>query len=194
MSVALQDPMIGPHTIEEWLALPPTADGSRIELINGHFHVTPAPAGEHQLAALNLVWPLRTAFRAAQRTDLHVNTAVNVKISSALRTALIPDLVVLDRKPIGVSFPAEALVLVLEVWSPGNSRAERDAKMAAYASAGVPFVWTIEQKGRLWLKLTAYRFQDGLYVVENTVQTEGPVTITAAPVPVTVDLGTLMDS
>jgi Uma2 family endonuclease len=194
MSAALQDPMIGPHTIEDWLGLPPSVDGSRTELINGHLHVTPAPSGEHQLATLNLAVLLRAAVRAAERHDLHVVQAVNVKISSALRTALIPDVVILDRRPTGVSFPAEALALAVEVWSPGNTRAERETKMANYASAGVPYVWTIEQKGQLWLKLTAHRLEDEAYVVEHTVQAEGPVTITAAPVPVMVDLGTLLDS
>ncbi|MFD0199162.1 MULTISPECIES: Uma2 family endonuclease [Saccharothrix] len=190
MSAALQHP-IGPHTVEEWLALPPSEDGSRTELILGHFHVSPAPSYLHQLVAFELGVQIRSAVRAAGRGNLRAVPAVNVKISSALRTGLIPDVAIVDR-PTGVAFPAEALMLAVEVWSPGNTRAEREAKMEAYASAGVPFVWTIDQKTDLHeLKLTAHRLDGDRYVVAQAVRTTGPVTITAAPVPITVDLGEL---
>ncbi|ONI82603.1 hypothetical protein ALI22I_41920 [Saccharothrix sp. ALI-22-I] len=190
MSAALQDP-IGPHTVEDWLALPPSEDGSRTELILGQFHVSPAPTYGHQVVAFELAVQIRNAVRAAERKDLRAVPAVNVKISSTLRTGLIPDVVIVDR-PAGVVFPAEALLLAVEVWSPGNTRAEREAKMDAYASAGVPYVWTIDQKNDLHqLKLTAYRLDGDHYVVEQAVHAAGPVTITAAPVPITVDLGEL---
>ncbi|WP_158844819.1 Uma2 family endonuclease [Saccharothrix deserti] len=192
MSAALQDPMIGPHTIEDWLDLPPSEDGSRTELIFGYFYVTPPPSGEHQVVAFNLAVTIRDALRAAERRELHVVPGVGVKISSTMRTALIPDVVVLDRRPVGASFPPEALIMAVEIWSPGNKRAEREAKMAAYASAGVPFVWTIEQRAEL--NLTSYRLVQDHYVAENTVREAGPTTITAAPVPVTVDLDAVLDS
>ncbi|WP_367134865.1 Uma2 family endonuclease [Saccharothrix sp. HUAS TT1] len=189
---ALPNPMIGPHTVEEWLDLPPAEDGSRIELIFGHFHVTPPPSGEHQLTAYWLGRWIDDTIRATGRSDLFFAPPVGVKISSALRTALIPDAVILDRKPTGASFPAEALLLAVEVWSPGNTRSEREAKMAAYASAGVPFVWTIEQTNRFsGLKPTAHRLGAGEYEVENTIDSGGPTTITASPIPVTVDLDEL---
>jgi Uma2 family endonuclease len=194
VSAALQHPMIGPYTVEDWLALDPPVDGSRLELIFGYLHVTPAPSGEHQTVAFNLAVVVRDALRKAERRDLHVVPAVNVQISTAWRTVLIPDVVILDRKPIGVSFPAEALELAVEVWSPGNPRAERETKMAGYADAGVPFVWTVDQGDQLrGLTLTAHRLENGQYVVENVLQGGGPATITAAPIPVTLDLTELLD-
>jgi Uma2 family endonuclease len=186
--------MIGPYTVEDWLALDPAVDGSRLELIFGYLHVTPAPSGEHQTVAFNLAVLVRDALRAAERKDLHVVPAVNVRISTAWRTALIPDVVVLNRKPIGVSFAADALVLAVEVWSPGNPRAERETKMAAYASAGVPFLWTFDQGDQLrGPTLTAYRLENGQYVEENTIQAGAPTTITAAPIPITLDLAEFPD-
>jgi Uma2 family endonuclease len=194
VSAALQHPMIGPYTVEDWLALDPPVDGSRLELIFGYLHVTPAPSGEHQTVAFNLAVVVRDALRKAERRDFHVVPAVNVQISTAWRTVLIPDVVILDRKPIGVSFPAEALELAVEVWSPGNPRAERETKMAGYADAGVPFVWTVDQGDQLrGLTLTAHRLENGQYVVENVLQGGGPATITAAPIPVTLDLTELLD-
>ncbi|QQQ75930.1 Uma2 family endonuclease [Saccharothrix sp. 6-C] len=190
MSAALQHP-IGPHKVEDWLALPPSEDGSRTELIQGHLHVSPAPSYRHQLVAFELGVQIRGAVRAAGHRGLRAVLAVNVKISSTLRTGLIPDIAIVDR-PTGVAFPAEALMLAVEVWSPGNTRAEREAKMTAYAGAGVPFVWTVDQKTDLHeLKLTAHRLDGDRYAVAQTVRAAGPVTITAAPLPITVDLADL---
>lgn len=187
--------MIGPYTIRDWLAMDPPVDGSRLELIFGYLHMTPAPSGEHQAAAFHLAMLMRDALRGAERTDLHVVPAVNVRISTAWRTALIPDVVVLNRKPVGVSFAAEDLALVVEVWSPGNDRAERETKMAGYAAAGVPFLWTVDQPDDLRTvpTLTAYRLEHGQYAEENTIQADGPATITAAPVPITLNLTELLD-
>jgi Uma2 family endonuclease len=190
---ALPNPLIGPHTVEEWLDLPSPDDGSRVELIFGHLHVTPPPSGEHQLATYRLTRLIDDAIRATERTDLHAILGVGVKISSTLRTGLIPDVVIMDRPPVGASFPAEALRLAVEVWSPGNNRNEREAKMIAYAAAGVPFLWTISRKGSdPGLELIAHRLHDDQYLVENTVKSAGPTTITAAPIPITLDLTDLV--
>jgi Uma2 family endonuclease len=194
VSAALQHPMIGPYTVEDWLALDPPVDGSRLELIFGYLYLTPAPCGEHQTAAFLLAVQLRDALRAADRKDLHVAPAVNVQISTAWRTVLIPDIVILDRKAVGVSFPADAVILAVEVWSPGNSRAERETKMAGYASAGVPFVWTADLQDDLrGLRLTAYRLTNSQYTVENTLDAESPATVTAGPIPITLDLAELVE-
>lgn len=190
MSAALQHP-IGPYTIEDWLTLPESTDGSRTELIFGHLHMTPPPGGGHQRVTGRLQRFLEDAVRAAQRKDLHAVLGVGVEISSALRTALIPDVVIMDQDPeLGASFPAESLVLVVEVWSPGSTRAERETKMAAYASAGVPFLWALEQQDGL--ELTTYRLVRNRYRAQDTVRQGDPVTVEAAPVPITVDLNSLL--
>ncbi|WP_370947893.1 Uma2 family endonuclease [Amycolatopsis sp. cg5] len=189
----MQHPMIGPYTVEEWLAVDPPVDGSCLELIFGYLHVTPAPSGKHQYAASRLIRPLEDAIAAANRTDLYVVAAVNVQISTAWRTALIPDVVILNTRPDAVSFPADALALAVEIWSPGNPRAERDTKMAAYADAGVPFLWTLDQGNQLRdLTLTAYRLENDHYVEESTIQAGTPTGIEASPIPVTLDLNKLL--
>ncbi len=182
----LQHP-IGPHTVAAWLALDPPVDGSRLELIYGYLHLTPAPSGEHQHASFRLARLVEDAIHTAGRTDLRVVPAVNVQISTAWRTALIPDVVVLTTRPVGSSFPADAVALAVEIWSPGNPRAERETKKAAYAAAGVPFLWTITQDQLRGPALTAYRLKDNQYVEEIIVQTGATATITAAPVPVTLN-------
>ncbi len=191
MSAALQHP-VGPYTVEDWLALDPSVDGSHIELIYGYLYVTPAPSGAHQNLAYRLTRLVDDALLAADRPDLYVATAVNVRISTAWRTALIPDLVILNHEPVEVAFPASDLLLAVEIWSPGNTRAERETKMAGYAGAGVPFVWTVDPANDLHgLRLTACRLDDSQYVAETTVEADGPVTITAGPIPMTLDLAKL---
>ncbi|TQM82527.1 Uma2 family endonuclease [Saccharothrix saharensis] len=190
---ALPNPLIGPHTIQEWIELPSPEDGSSVELIFGHFHVDPPPSGEHQLAVTRLIRPFEDSISAAGRTDLYAVIGVGVKISSTLRNGSIPDVVIMDRPPAGASFPAEALRLAVEVWSPGNDRNEREAKVVAYAAAGVPFLWTISRKGdHPGLELIAHRLHEGQYVLENTVRAAGAATITAAPVPITLDSADLV--
>jgi Uma2 family endonuclease len=132
------------------------------------------------------------AIRAAMRTDLYVVHGVAVKISSTPRTAPIPDVVVLDQPPDGLVFPVEAVRLAVEVWLPEDTPTDRETRMQCYAAAGVAFLWTIDRTSDLpWLKLTAHRPHDELYEVENIVQSTGPTTITAAPVPITMDLASL---
>lgn len=192
MSAAIEHAMIGPYTVEDWLALEPPVDGSRLELLLGHLHMTPPPSGRHQFGAYRITRLVDDALRAAGRRDLYAVPAVGVQISTAWRTALIPDVAVLTTKPDKVSFAADELALVVEIWSPANRRAERDTKMAAYAGAGVPFLWTLDQGDQLrGPVLTAYRLDEGRYIEENVVQADAPATVTAAPVPIKLDLADL---
>lgn len=165
----------------------PTVDGSRVELILGRLHVTPAPSGPHQWATGKLARLLDDAVTAAGRSDLYVVPAVNVEISRSRRTALIPDVVLLGVEPRGLSFAATDVRLVGEVWSSDNDLSEREAKFAAYAGAGVPFVWTVDQDRLAEPTVTAYRLDDGRYAAVAQVESGSPATITAAPVPVRVD-------
>lgn len=193
MSTVLQHP-IGPYTVEGWLAMDHPPDGSRLELIYGYLHATPPPSGQHQFAAYRLTRLLEDSFRAGSRSDLYVVPAAGVAISTPWRTGLIPDVVAFTGKPKATILHPQELVLVVEVWSPGNKRSERETKMAAYADASIPLVWTVDQRhGLAGLTLTAFRLADGEYVVENKVQADGPTTITAAPVPLTLNLAELLD-
>lgn len=77
-----------------------------------------------------------------------------------------------------------------EVWSPDDRPDQREAKAAAYAAARVPFLWMVEQQDETH-EITARRLCGERYVVAQTVRSTGSVTMTAAPVPITVDLAAL---
>lgn len=187
MTSALEHP-IGPTTVADWLRLDPPPDGSRLELLYGHLHVTPPPTGEHQYATMKLLALLEQAIRDAGRSDLYHVPAVGIQISTPWRTGVIPDVVVLNDKPIGASFRADQVALIVEIWSPGNTRADREDKKAAYANAGVPSFWEIGN-GRV----TASYLENGRYVREVSASPGNQVTIRrAAPVPVTFDPADLL--
>lgn len=112
---------------------------------------------------------------------------MGVKISTGWRTALIPGVVVLVDKPIGSLFMSHLVALAVEIWSPSNTRTERETKMAAYAGGGIPFFWSVSQDREEAPTIAAYRLVRGRYVEEQTAKPGEKVTITAAPVPVTLD-------
>jgi Uma2 family endonuclease len=181
---------IGPYTIEDWRAAEHPADGGRLELIWGYFVVSPPPGGPHQYATGAIYRALWDAVHTAGRGgDLYPVIGVGVEITSAMRTALIPDVALLNTKPTAVSFPPDALKLAVEVWSPGNKREERDTKIAAYAEAGVRWLWTITFSRLGKAEVQAYELTEGSYK-ELDIATEGVVSL-PGPVPALLDLDEL---
>lgn len=178
---------IGPNKIEDWLKQEPPPDGSILELIMGYFLVVPPPSGRHQSVNAELWAVLKAALRAAGRKDLYAVPGVGTQISTAWRTALVPDIAVLNVRPIATSFLPEQLELVVEIWSPGNTSAERETKIAGYAGADVMFLWTVEFDRANRPTITTHRLWRGEYVQAEVAKPGETTTLTAAPVPVTLD-------
>ncbi|MEV0292970.1 Uma2 family endonuclease [Nocardia sp. NPDC050710] len=181
---------LGPTTVEDWLAEEQPSDGSRLELILGYLYMTPAPGGPHQYAAGELFVALRNAIRAADRTDLRVLPAVAVRISTAFRTGVIPDVAVVDVDINHTSFAPEDLVLAVEVWSPGNTQAERDTKIAGYAAARVQFLWIVELPDEKPARFMGYRLGETGYRQE-VYAGAGETVAAPGPVPVEIDTSQL---
>ncbi|TCJ99211.1 Uma2 family endonuclease [Nocardia alba] len=181
---------LGPKTVEDWLAEEQPVDGSRLELIWGYLHMTPPPGGPHQFASLELAIVLRDALRTAGRSDLCVLPAVGVRISTPFRIGVIPDIAVVTGGINHKTFAADVVALAVEIWSPGNTRAERDTKIAAYASARVPYLWVIElpegKPARFW----GYTLGESGYRQE-VFATDGESVKAPGPVPVVVDTAQL---
>lgn len=192
MTAVVQNHELGPFTVADWHALPAREDGSRLQLLGGHWLVTPPPSGQHQWAESELISLLKNSLRRAGRTDLYALGGVGIELSTAHRTALIPDFAVLSTRPVGTSFQAQQVVLAGEIWSPSNTFREQQDKHAAYARAEVPFFWSVVQDRGGPIELAAYRLEHGHYVCETMVNVnQGLITISASPVPVDVDVATL---
>jgi Uma2 family endonuclease len=189
--VAMFHPL-GPTTVEDWLVADQPENGSRLELMLGYLYMTPPPTGSHQHVVFELAVLLRAAVRAAGcADDLHVLPGIGVRLSTAWRTAVIPDIAVVDVDVHHASFLPSNLLLAVEVWSKGNTRAERDTKVAAYAGAGVPYLWIVEVPDGQPVRFIAYRLNsDGVYRQE-CYAAAGETVDAPAPVPVTVPTGQL---
>lgn len=183
---------LGPDTVDDWLAQEPPPDGSRLELIMGYFHVVPPPSSRHQYIGDELRAVLKSSLRASGRTDLYVVTGAGVQISTPWRTALIPDIVMLNVPLPEPTILPEQLELVVEIWSPGNAHSERLTKKAAYAGAGVLFFWAVDRDKAGKPTITAHRLVRGEYVVTEVAKPGATTTISAAPVPVTLDPADLL--
>lgn len=180
-AAVFQHPM-GPHTVEDWRNAEHPDDGGRLELIWGYYHLSPPSGGPHQYATGAVYRALWDAVRAAERDDLYAVIGVGVEITSALRTALVPDVALLNTKPALVSYPPDSLMVAVEVWSPGNTREERETKVAAYAEAGVPWLWTVafSRFGRAAVRvfeLTPDGYKELDIAAEGVVPLPGPVTV-----------------
>ena len=174
---------LGPTTVDEWLEMEHPADGSRLELIWGYLHMTPPPGGLHQNVLVELIVLLRDALRAAGRDDLTVLPGVGVRISTRFRTAVIPDLTIVDTDHTQASFDASSLKLAVEIWSQGNTRKARDDKVTAYASAGVRYLWIVEMPTGRPVRFWGYQLGESGY--EQAVYADAGEVVTApGPVPV----------
>ncbi|GII84938.1 hypothetical protein Ssi03_29280 [Sphaerisporangium siamense] len=131
----------GPYTVDDWLALPETEE--RIELIDGSFVVSPAPAADHALCAQRLV---RILLDAAPH-DVEVVESANVQVG---KEGFIPDVVVGRAEPIvggAVVLDSADVLLVAEIVSPGNRKRDYVVKPPSYAEAGVPVFVRVELHG-----------------------------------------------
>ncbi|MEV0712488.1 Uma2 family endonuclease [Nocardia aurea] len=187
--VAMIHPL-GPTTVEDWLAEAQPSDGSRLELMLGYLYMTPPPGGRHQYAAGELFVFLRNALRSAGRRDLHVLPSVAVRISTAFRTGVLPDVAVVNADFNHTSFAAEDLVLAVEVWSHGNTREERETKIAGYTAARVPYLWIVELPNGRPARFEGYRLGESGYRQE-VFANSGETVIAPGPISVEVDTDAL---
>jgi hypothetical protein len=69
---------------------------------------------------------------------------------------------------------------------------EQHDKHIAYAAANVPFFWDIAQDDRGPIELTAYQLENEHYIAQAAAKLgDGPMIITAGPVPVEIDIAML---
>lgn len=180
----------GPGAVAEWRALPEREDGSRLELVNGHWLVTAPPTEQHRRAERAILAALERA--TAAEAQLHVAHEVGVELGATGSTVLVPDFAVFAAPPGSGPVGPEHLVLAGEIWAPASSRRTQWAKRDCFARAGVPFFWSVSQDTRGPVELATYRFDCGRYLTGTaTTFGDGPVTITASPVPVEVDVAQL---
>ena len=142
------------YTIEDVLSLPD--DAPRVELSDGVMIVVPSPTYDHQdISGLLWLWLRQHAprqFRASQATGVAVS----------LDTTFEPDVLLVDADVVGSNHYsiADRVTLVVEIVSAGTKKRDRFDKPMAYARAGIPHYWRIEQSP---IHVFAYDLVDGAY-------------------------------
>lgn len=143
-------------TVDEVWALP-EEPGVRYEVVDGELLVSPSPALRHQLAVTELVGELRAY---CKRTEAGVVlTAPYDVVLDRVDTLVQPDVLVLPpdaMKPGALEpeaddlpeseVPGLALLLAVEVLSPGTARQDRLRKRPRYQRAAIP-VWLVDLDG-----------------------------------------------
>jgi Uma2 family endonuclease len=134
-------------TYEEWLRMPEVTDFIE-EVVDGEIVIMPPAKLKHALIARNIC----KAFDA--QTDAHetvvLDNSFGLVIRKAPLTSRVPDLAVFRKSTIVEQdgYVHSAPQLVVEVLSPGNTRRERERKLADYASLGVPEMWVVSPEAR----------------------------------------------
>ena len=164
-------PSVRTVTYEDWLEMPEVQDAIE-EVVNGEIRIMPAPNRIHS----EIVEDLRDALVPQfDRTQVRVKISdFGLIIGTKPFTSRVPDLAVFIRSSIVErdGYIHSAPQLVVEVLSPGNTRAERAAKLDDYASLGVPEVWVVSPEARTVevLLLEEGRYRRSQILAEGVLQ------------------------
>ncbi|MBM7812207.1 Uma2 family endonuclease [Saccharothrix algeriensis] len=172
------------YTLDDWEALEPR-EGRRIELVNGRFRVSAAPATPHQRVADRLC---RFLDAAVEPLGLEAISAIGVRVG---RMGYIPDLVVCEPQD-ATSISSDTVRLVVEVLSPSTATIDRLEKAAAYAAVGVPAYWLVELPREGLPVIRCNALDRNAYTEIAVAAPGGPVDVeVVAGVPVKLDVDVL---
>jgi Uma2 family endonuclease len=173
-------PPPGDWTIADVDALP-ERDGVRYELVDGVVAMMTPARGRHQTACRRLA----NVLEATAPPGFAVFEGVGVVLAPDQRP--IPDVVVLRGTSLDTelfNFPADLVVLAVEVVSPSTRSDDRFRKPGLYAQAGIPCYLRVELDP---VHVVAYRLgTDGVY--EDAGRAEpGEILTLTEPFPITID-------
>jgi Uma2 family endonuclease len=134
-------------TYEEWLRMPEVTDFIE-EVVDGEILIMPPNKLKHALIAQRIYKALDAQLDA--REFLVLATVFGLVIRKAPLTSRVPDVAVFQTSTMieQDGYVHSAPQLVVEVLSPGNTRRERERKLADYASLGVPEMWVVSPEAR----------------------------------------------
>jgi Uma2 family endonuclease len=118
------------------------------EVVDGEIRIMPPNKWKHALIVHRICKALDAQLDA--REALVLATVFGLVIRKAPLTSRVPDLAVFLKSTIVEQdgYIHSAPQLVVEVLSPGNTRRERERKLADYASLGVPEMWVVSPEAR----------------------------------------------
>lgn len=162
-------------TYEEWLRLP-EVEGVE-EAVNGEIVKMPPNKVPHVFIVEDLADLLKS--QLDRRTVRVLVTTFGLVIRRDPLTTRVPHIAVFIRSNMVVQdgYIHSAPELLVEVLSPGNTRAEQVDKLRDYESLGVPEVWVVSPEAQT---VEVLLFQNGHLVTTNLLR-EGQLTPTKFP-------------
>lgn len=160
-------------TAEEFFLMPPSADGSKLELVRGEVVIVCRPGFRHGLRQLRIGGILDQFGRSNQHGRAVVETGIVTERDPD--TVRGPDIsywsaerLPLDQEPEG--YPETAPDLAVEVLSPNNRLPRIRVKMIEYYQRGVRMVWIVDPTDRT---VTSYRSLDEGHILHETATLTG---------------------
>ena len=145
----------GEYTVEDYYQLP---DDIRAELIDGVIYLMTAPLSEHQLAAGEIFYQLKSC---AQEHDMPCIPAIapfDVQLDKDEKSMLQPDvMIVCDEELLRRKCVYGAPEFVLEVLSPSTRSKDQVLKLKKYQEAGCKEYWIVDIENR---RVLVYLFKD----------------------------------
>jgi Uma2 family endonuclease len=162
-------------TYEEWLQLPET-EGIE-EVVNGEIRKMPPNKVIHADSVENLADLLKAALD--RRTVMVRVSNFGLVIRRDPVSTRVPDIAVFLRQNEvrEDGYIHSAPELIVEILSPGNTRAEREEKLGDYASLGVPEVWVVSPEAQT---VEVLLLRDGRLSTTSVLR-EGQLTPTRFP-------------
>ena len=134
--------------VRELIAAAPLAT-PRYELVDGELLVTPSPAPPHQLAVGHLLFEL-TLYLREQSVAVVLPSPSDIEVEPEQVTQ--PDIFVLSNpemdRVVREGFPANELLVAIEVISPSSARYDRVTKRALYQRR-IPEYWIVDVDARV---------------------------------------------
>ncbi len=134
-------------TYEEWLRMPVVSDAIE-EVVDGEIRLMPPAKLKHALIADRLQTALKAQLDGRKYWVLTAEFGLIIRKRPL--TSRVPDLAVFEISSVIVQddYIHSAPQLAVEIRSAGNTRREREEKLANYASLGIPEIWAINPKQR----------------------------------------------
>ncbi|RSM78726.1 Uma2 family endonuclease [Kibdelosporangium aridum] len=181
------------YTVGDYAALGETEYWS--ELQEGKIVVSPSPTYNHGQAVSELFVQVRAQLPSNLIAFMDLDLDLALVPEDQPGTVRRPDLFVVDRADVkranaeGRLLRASEVLLVVETVSPGSRRTDYRIKRDEYADAGIPNYWILDLDEPI--SLLACHLTKEFGYVDNGEAT-GTFT-TAEPLPLTIDLTTLLD-
>jgi len=134
-------------TLDQFLALPETEDGTHYELSEGELITLPPPGYRHGIIEANIAAILRARLDRKKYIVVCGEAGFILKADPHAGTVRGADVAVSKRETIGTipetGYLAQAPLLAVEVVSPSNTAMDMERKVSQYLSAGTMEVWLL---------------------------------------------------